>query len=73
MISSLLAFLQKDNLALVRERLGFLGSDLDLSSLEKMMNNQHFLGAAERLVFESFQRCANFVSPFSINNPDGWR
>ena len=25
------------------------------------------------MVFEVFHRCAPFVSPFSINNPDGWR
>jgi hypothetical protein len=24
-------------------------------------------------VFETFRTCAPFVSPFSINNPDGWR
>ncbi len=27
----------------------------------------------ECLVFEVFERCASFVSPFSINNPEGWR
>src|SRR3546814_7831945 len=26
-----------------------------------------------RLVFDSFNGCATYVSPFSINNPDGWR
>jgi hypothetical protein len=37
------------------------------------MNKNEFLGAAERLVFDYFRACAQFVSPFSINNPDGWR
>jgi hypothetical protein len=37
------------------------------------MSKREWLGAAERLVFESFGRCAQYVSPFSINNPDGWR
>jgi hypothetical protein len=37
------------------------------------MNNSAWLGTAERIVFDAFKRCAAFVSPFSINNPDGWR
>jgi hypothetical protein len=37
------------------------------------MNKNAWLGAAERIVFGSFQGCATYVSPFSINNPDGWR
>lgn len=37
------------------------------------MSKNSWLGAAERLVFEAFKLCAPFVSPFSINNPDGWR
>jgi hypothetical protein len=38
-----------------------------------MISNAAFLGAAERIVFESFKVVARFVSPFSIANPDGWR
>ena len=37
------------------------------------MNKTSWLGAAECLVFEAFRTCAPYVSPFSINNPDGWR
>ncbi len=37
------------------------------------MGKNTWLGAAERLVFGTFERCAPFVSPFSINNPTGWR
>lgn len=37
------------------------------------MNKGAWLGAAERLVFGAFQSCAQYVSPFSINNPNGWR
>ena len=37
------------------------------------MNKDAWLGVAEQLVFEAFRRCANYVSPFSINNPGGWR
>jgi len=73
-INSLLAFLHKDNPILVAKQLGFLGvSSKELSSLESQMSKNEWLGAAERLVFEFFQRCATYVSPFSINNPGGWR
>jgi hypothetical protein len=37
------------------------------------MNKGTWLGSAERLVFEAFRNCAPFVSPFSVNNPEGWR
>ena len=73
-ISSLLAFLRKSNLQLLTKQLGFLGvTSTDLSSLDGQMSKREWLGAAERLVFESFHGCARYVSPFSINNPDGWR
>jgi hypothetical protein len=73
-ISSLLAFLQKSNPQLLNAQLAFLGATpADLSSLEGRMSNNAWLGAAERLVFDSFRSCATYVSPFSINNPNGWR
>lgn len=73
-IASLLAFLSKANPNLLIAQLGFLGvSPANLPSLEGRMSNSQWLGAAERLVFESFRNCASYVSPFSINNPDGWR
>jgi three-Cys-motif partner protein len=73
-IESLLAFLSKSNFALLEKQLGFLGiKEGDLSGLEGHLSRNEWLGAAERLVFECFHSCAQFVSPFSINNPDGWR
>lgn len=73
-ISSLLAFLRKSNLQLLIRQLSFLGvTSSDISILEGQMSKQEWLGAAERLVFDSFRGCAQYVSPFSINNPDGWR
>jgi hypothetical protein len=73
-ISSLLAFLSKRNPLLLQSQLGFLGiTAADLSPLNAQMSNQSWLGAAERLVFEVFRNCARYVSPFTINNPDGWR
>jgi three-Cys-motif partner protein len=73
-IEALVAFLRKSDPVLLAAQLGSVGLDsADLQSLEGAMNNKVWLGAAERLVFEAFRVCAPFVSPFSINNPDGWR
>lgn len=73
-IESLLAFLQKGDPKLLAAQLGFLGvTPADLSPLESRMSNNEWLGAAERLVFASFRACAQYVSPFSITNPEGWR
>jgi hypothetical protein len=73
-ISSLLTFLHKSNPKLLAAQLAFLGlTPAHLSSLDERMSNNAWLGVAERLVFESFRICATYVSPFSINNPEGWR
>lgn len=73
-ISSLLAFLRKSKPVLLAKQLSFIGvTGCNLSALEGLMSKKEWLGAAERLVFEAFRSCAPFVSPFSINNPDGWR
>lgn len=73
-ISSLLAFLPKSRPDLVSKYLSPLGvTPLDLAKLEEIIGNREWLGAAERIVFETFHTYAQFVSPFSINNPDGWR
>lgn len=40
---------------------------------EKVINKKTWMGYSEKLVFEHLKGCAPFVSPFAINNPDGWR
>jgi len=73
-IQSLVSFLQKSQPDLLAKQLAHLnlnGSDLD--SLQEAMSRSSWLGAAERLVFAAFRACSPYVSPFSINNPDGWR
>lgn len=73
-IASLLAFLEQSDPARLAKQLGPFGlGPSDLSRLEGVMNKNAWLGAAERIVFSSFQKCATYVSPFSINNPEGWR
>lgn len=73
-ISALLAFLQKDQPERLRAQLDHLGmTSGDLQGLDALMSRNEWLGAAEKIVFDVFRQCAPFVSPFSINNPDGWR
>ena len=74
MISSLLAFLQKNQPEQLRKRLDHLGlADSELHTLSNgLMATNEWLGAAERLVFEAFYKSAPFASPFSIRNPNGW-
>lgn len=72
-IKALIAFLRKSDSVLLESQLRFFGLDsADLKSLDRSMSKRSWLGAAERLVFESFRTCAPYVSPFSINNPNGW-
>ena len=47
---------------------------INISALNnKIMSKNDWLGTAEKIVFDNFSSCATFVSPFSINNPNGWR
>ena len=74
-INSLIAFLRKSQPALLRAQLAHVGLTTDkLREIEApLMSKREWLGAAERMVFDAFRGCALFVSPFSINNPEGWR
>jgi len=38
-----------------------------------VINKKDWMGFAEQVIFERLNSCATYVSPFSINNPDGWR
>lgn len=73
-ISSLLAFLQKNQPDRLRAQLSHLEiSNGDIQALEGVMSRNDWLGTAEKIVFDAFRLYAPYVSPFSINNPDGWR
>ncbi len=39
----------------------------------RYLTHQEEMGAAEQIVYAYFRACAPYVSPFSINNPGGWR
>ena len=74
-IESLLAFLQKRQPEQLRKRLGYLGlTGSDIQRLDPdLISTNEWLGKAEMIVFDAFHLCAQYVSPFSINNPGGWR
>lgn len=74
-IDSLVTFLNKTNPSVLNAQLTPLGIKPEqITSLQSaMLSRRDWLGAAERLVFDVFKGCAPYVSPFSINNPEGWR
>lgn len=73
-IDPLLAFLQQNEPERLKARLNQLGvTSVDISALGGLMSKNEWLGTAENIVFDTFRLCAPYVSPFSINNPDGWR
>ncbi len=73
-IKALITFLPKSERKKLATQLAFFGiEDAKLQNLEGYMNRGAWLGAAENLVFDTFKNCAPYVSPFSINNPEGWR
>lgn len=39
----------------------------------KVLSKKEWLGEAEKITYYCLKDCASFVSPFSINNPDGWQ
>ena len=44
----------------------------DLESLAPYLSNNEWLGTAEKIVFDSFGKCAPFTSTFVLNNSSGW-
>ncbi|MEQ9346722.1 MAG: three-Cys-motif partner protein TcmP [Thalassospira sp.] len=74
MISALLAFLKKNEPEMLQERLKHIGvSTVDIDKLSSIMSRKDWLATAEKIVFDNFRLFAPYVSPFSINNPGGWR
>ncbi|WP_370677098.1 three-Cys-motif partner protein TcmP [Pleomorphomonas sp. PLEO] len=73
-IEGLLTYLSGRNPMLLSRQLGHLGIEpSNMKALEGLLSKTAWLGAAERLVYETLKNCALYVSPFSIRNPNGWR
>lgn len=75
MIDSMLAYLspQKETSAVplepeVRQKIDALLNDVD-----NLLGKKEWLGEAEKIAYTHLKNCATYVSPFSINNPAGWR
>ena len=47
--------------------------DALLDDGNKLLGKREWLGEAEKIAFSHLKDCATYVSPFSINNPKGWR
>lgn len=74
MVEALLAYISQDrnksNVPLTPE----LRAMIDAARQdETYMAQNEWLAMVERLVFQILRRCAPYVSPFSIRNPEGWR
>lgn len=74
MIGSLLAYLspKKESNAVplepeVQNKIDGLLND------DNAIGKNEWLGQAEKIAYTHLKNCAPYVSPFSINNPDGWR
>jgi three-Cys-motif partner protein len=73
-IQTLLTYLSRTNVKLMAAQVRPLGIDpSEFRVIDGVVTNSAWLGAAERIVFETFKGVARFVSPFSITNPEGWR
>lgn len=71
-VTAMLAYLQKKNSAKLQQQLAVVGVT-SIDSLQDVQGKNEWLGVAEKLIFDALQGYAKFVSPFSINNPNGWR
>lgn len=75
-IQALLTYLQTNNRKQLEQRFSYFDVDTrildNLDELASVANKGAWLGAAERTVFEAFRRYGGYVSPFSINNPEGY-
>ncbi len=73
-IQSFISFLEKNNRPKLEASLMQYGVSIEqLNDLDHISKNQEWLGVAEKNVFEGFKQLGQYTSPFSINNPQGWR
>lgn len=70
-IEALLAFSNKEN---INKFIPDLRDTIEMRNFIEngLSSKSEFLGSAERMVFSHLNSLSNFVSPFAINNPDGW-
>jgi len=70
---SMFTYLSRNNPDALKKTLEQHGVDYrQVADLSQVASKCEWRAAIERLVFESYRRCGPYVSPFAINNPDGW-
>lgn len=70
---SMFTYLSRNNPTALAKTLEQHGVDQkQIDDISEVANKREWRAAIERLVFESYRRCGPYVSPFAINNPDGW-
>lgn len=70
---SMFTYLSRRNPNAIKQTLEQHGVDYrEVEDLSQVASKREWRAAIERLVFESYRRCGPYVSPFAINNPDGW-
>lgn len=73
-IEAFLKFATKSNIDKLKQYLAPLGISYDdLLSLPKNLGKIEWLGAAEKMIFDNFRTCAEYLSPFSINHDGGYK
>ena len=73
MIKSLLAFLSPDSKVNVVPLEPALQREIEKLHKENSFGKKEWLARAEMVVYDYLKNYATFVSPFAINNPDGWQ
>lgn len=70
---SMFTYLSRNNPEALRKTLEQHGiENSKIEDLSEVANKTEWRAAIEKLVFESYRSCGSYVSPFAINNPDGW-
>lgn len=70
---SMFTYLSRNHPATLLKTLEQHGVDKEqVENISEVANKREWRAAIEKLVFESYRRCGPYVSPFAINNPDGW-
>lgn len=70
---SMFTYLSRNNPAALAKTLNQHGVDeKQVEDISPVASKKEWRAAVEKLVFESYRRCGPYVSPFAINNPEGW-
>lgn len=76
-IGAFITYLKQNDVSLLNKRLRHL--DMTAESVipeeipDMLVKKKEWLGIMERAIFDHFGGCAPFMTPFSVNNPGGWR